>query len=184
MSLDGYVTGPDPNLDRGLGRGGERLHAWVFEEEAGAVDELRQTGAVVMGRRLFDFIDGPNGWKVDSGYAPTLKGFTPPVFVVTHRAPETARLAKQCTFVTEGLGPAIARARAAAGDKVVVVMGGADVVRQSIDQALVDEVRIHLAPILLGGGTSLFPGTRPRGLVQLAVRVSPQATHLTYGLSR
>ena len=109
---------------------------------------------------------------------------TPPFFVVTHSAPDDFRLNLDFTFVTDGLPEAIARARAAAGAKDVIVMGGADVVRQCVDQGLADELRLHLAPIVLGGGTPLFAGSGRRQLVQQAVRVSSTATHLTYEVTR
>jgi dihydrofolate reductase len=183
MSLDGFVTGPDPDLEHGLGKGGEPLHAWAFDGNEVDAEVLREnveaTGAVVMGRRLFDFVDGPNGWSDDVGYGAELKA-TPPVFVVTHRVPEKVRLKRQFTFITDGLEAAITAARMAAGEQDVVVMGGGDVVSQSVTARLVQELRIHLAPIVLGAGTPLFKGGGAVLLVQSSVRVSPRATHLTY----
>jgi dihydrofolate reductase len=186
MSLDGYVTGPDPGPHNGLGTGGEPLHAWAVESDDPVDAEvLREAaedpGAVVMGRRLFDIVDGPDGWSDDMGYGAGLAA-TPPFFVVTHSAPEQVRLGLRFTFVTDGLESAVEQAQAAAGDKDVFVMGGADVVRQCVLAGLADEIRIHLAPIVLGGGTRLFPGPERRLLVQRSVRVSSTATHLTYGL--
>jgi dihydrofolate reductase len=186
MSLDGFVTGPDPDLEHGLGHGGEPLHTWAVSSgdavDAAVLREATEaTGAVVMGRRLFDIVDGPHGWSDEMGYGAGLVG-TPAFFVVTHSAPETVRLKLSFTFVTDGPESAIAQARAAAGGKDVVVMGGGDVVRQCVDGGLVDELRIHLAPIVLGAGTPLFAGSTRRPLVQRSVRVSPTATHLTYGL--
>jgi dihydrofolate reductase len=187
MSLDGFVAGPDPDLEHGLGRGGEALHVWAVESTDEVDTEvLREsteaTGAVVMGRRLFDFVDGPTGWNDEMGYGARLAA-PPPVFVVTHRIPESVRLGPRFSFVTDGLEAAINEARAAAGGKDVVVMGGGDVVRQSVELGVVDELRIHLAPVLLGSGTPLFEGAIARPLVQRSVRVSPSATHLTYGLN-
>lgn len=185
MSLDGFVTGPDPDAQHGLGHGGEPLHTWVFSGNDVDAEVLREamesSGAVVMGRRLFDTVDGPQGWSDDMGYGAGLAA-TPPFFVVTHAAPEHVRLGLRFTFVTEGLDAAIAQARGAAGDKNVFVMGGADVVRQVVDVGLADELRIHLAPIILGAGTPLFAGALRRQLVQRSVRVSPDATHLVYDL--
>jgi dihydrofolate reductase len=135
-----------------------------------------------MGRRLFDIIDGPNGWSDDMGYGAS-HAATPPFFVVTHSVPEKVRLGLDFTFVSDGLPAAIALARAAAGSKDAVVMGGGDVVRQCVDQGLVDELVIHLSPIVLGSGTPLFGGGSRgfrRELTQLDVRVSSTATHLTY----
>jgi dihydrofolate reductase len=184
MSLDGFVTGPDPDLEHGLGTGGEPLHTWAVDSDDDVdVDVLRETteatGAVVMGRRLFDVVDGPHGWTDDMGYGAGLAA-TPPFFVVTHSVPDRIRLDLRFTFVTDGLGAAIDQARAAAGAKDVFVMGGADVVRQCVDAALADELRIHLAPIVLGSGTPLFAGSRRRQLVQDSARVSRTATHVTY----
>jgi dihydrofolate reductase len=185
MSLDGFVTGPDPDLEHGLGRGGEPLHTWVMEGtevDAEVVrDATESSGAVVMGRRLFDIVDGPHGWNDEMGYGAGLAA-APPFFVVTHSAPDHVRLELRFTFVTDGLEAAISQARAAAGDKDVIVMGGGDVVRQCVDTGLADELRIHLAPIVLGGGTPLFAGANRRQLVPRSVRVSPHATHLTYTL--
>jgi dihydrofolate reductase len=184
MSLDGFVTGPNPDLEHGLGTGGEALHAWVFAPDDEVVqqvvgDGVLATGAVVMGRRTFDFIDGPNGWGEEMGYSPD-RNFTPPGFVVTHRTPDSVRLASQFSFVRDGLEAAIIKARTAAGDKNVSVMGGGDLVRQSVMSGLVDELRIHLAPVVLGAGTPLFRGDESRSLVQQSVSVSSLATHITY----
>jgi dihydrofolate reductase len=184
MSLDGFVTGPDPDLAHGLGRGGEPLHTWaVSSDDDVDAEVLRQsteaTGAVVMGRRLFDVIDGPHGWSDDMGYGAG-HAATPPFYVVTHSVPDNVRLDLKFAFVTDGLAAAIEQARAAAGPKDVFVMGGGDVVRQCVDTGLADELLIHLAPIVLGSGTPLFAGTTRRELVQRSVRVSTTATHLTY----
>lgn len=185
MSLDGFVTGPDPGPEHGLGLGGEPVHAWVFEgdqtDQAVLAGLAASTGAVVMGRRTFDIVDGPHGWSEDGGYAPGTSA-RPPVFVVSHRAPDSVRL-RDVSFVTDGLAAAISRARAAAGEANVSVMGGADVVRQAVRLALADELRIHLSPVLLGSGTPLFDGGEFRQLTQERVQVSAQATHLTYRLT-
>jgi dihydrofolate reductase len=186
VSLDGFVTGPDPDLAHGLGHGGEPLHDWAIGSDDEVDAEILQeathaSGAVVMGRRLFDIVDGPHGWNDDMGYGATL-ALTPPFFVVTHSVPDHVRLPLDFTFVTDGLASAIGQARVAAeaAGKDVVVMGGGDVVCQCVDQGLADELRLHLAPIILGAGTPLFTGIRRRPLVQRAVRVSRAATHLTY----
>ena len=188
MSLDGFVTGPDPDLDHGLGRGGEPLHAWAVgsEDEVDAQvlqEAMDASGAVVMGRRLFDIVDGPKGWNDEMGYGAGLAE-SPPFFVVTHSAPEHIRLGLDFTFVTDGLRSAVDQARAAAGDKDVYVMGGGDVIAQCIAGGLADELHLHLAPIILGGGTPLFEGSGRHLMTQRSVRVSPNATHLTYRLER
>lgn len=184
MSLDGFVTGPEPDQEHGLGRGGEPLHTWAIDSNDPVDEEVlrsttQESGAVVMGRRLFDIVDGPEGWSDEMGYGAGIVG-TPPFFVVTHHAPERVRLELDFTFVTDGVRAAIDEARHAAQDRNVVVMGGADVIRQAVDEHLVDELRIHLSPVILGGGTPLFVESRRHLLVQRAVRVSATATHLLY----
>jgi dihydrofolate reductase len=183
MSLDGFVTGPDPDLEHGLGHGGEPLHTWVMEADEIDSEVLNESmemsGAVVMGRNLFDIIDGPHGWNDDMGYGAG-HAAAPPFFVVTHSAPDDVRLELDFSFVTDGLASAIDRARAAAETKNVIVMGGGDVIRQCLDEGLADELRLHLSPILLGSGTPLFGDSKRQEFVQTSVRVSTNATHLMY----
>jgi dihydrofolate reductase len=183
MSLDGFVTGPGAGPQHGLGIGGEPLHTWVMEPDDVDTEVLTEatemSGAVVMGRRLFDVIDGPDGWSDEMGYGAGLAA-TPPFVVVTHAPPANVRLGLNFTFVTDGVAAAIDHARQAAGGKAVFVMGGGDVIRQCVDAGLADELRIHLAPIVLGVGTPLFHGAGRRELVQRSVRVSRNATHLLY----
>ena len=185
MSLDGYVTGPLAESEHGLG-GVDELHAWVMEPDPVDTEILEQTtaatGAVVMGRRLFDIVDGPDGWTKDMGYG-AQQAAAPPFFVVTHTAPQDVRLEReegmQFTFVDD-LSAAVDQARTAATDGHVVIMGGGDVIGQAIEKGLVDELHLHLAPVLLGGGTPLFrAGTRQR-YRQRDVRPSRHALHLTY----
>lgn len=191
MSLDGYVTAPGVDLEHGLGVGGEAIHAWVLDEPRSPVDDevlarsFDMSGAVVMGRRLFDIVDGPHGWSDDVGYGHDQdQSVAPPCFVVTHEPPDRVRLVSRFRFVTEGVAAAIDRARAAAGDRDVVVMGGANVIDQSLAAGLVDELRIHLSPLLLGDGTRLFDLAGPTTLVQREVIASPRAAHLTYEVAR
>jgi len=185
MSLDGYVTGPGADVEHGLGDA-EELHTWVFSNDPVDAEVLEQataaTGAVVMGRRLFDVVDSPHGWNEDMGYGAGQVG-TPPFFVVTHSTPRDVRLERELgmrfTFVPAVSG-AIEQARAVAGEGAVVVMGGGDVIAQAIDEGLVDELHLHIAPMLLGGGTPLFRmGTR-RLYRQREVRPSSNAIHVTY----
>ena len=186
MSLDGFVTGPNPSLEQGLGQGGEALHTWVFDDnpidQATLRESTEDTGAVVMGRRLFDIIDGPHGWSDTVGYGRNLNT-EPPVIVVTHQQPARVRLKRPLSFVTTGLSAALEAARQTAGPRNVVIMGGGDVIYQALSQHLVDELRLHLVPLILGGGTPLFQPGHTIQLVQTAVRVSPLATHLTYRLA-
>jgi len=188
MSLDGFVTGPGVDAEHGLGVHGEALHEWaITSDDPVDAEVLRATteesGAVVMGRRLFDFIDGPTGWNDEMGYG-AAHAAAPPFFVVTHAAPEKTRLTLDFTFATDGLSAALSRAQTAAGGKSTVIMGGADVIRQSVDAGLVDELRVHLAPVLLGAGTPLFPDMTYRRLKQTSVRPSACATHVVYVLEQ
>ena len=184
MSLDGFVTGPDPGPEQGLGRGGEALHTWAFEGDPADREILAETagttGVVIMGRRLFDVIDGPHGWTDEVGYGAT-EAATPPVLVVTRRPPATMRLSPdRFTFVVDGIGSAVSKGRAMAEERDVVVMGGAAVIRGALEQDLLDQLRLHLAPVLLGAGTPLFADGSARALRQVHVRATGHATHLTY----
>lgn len=183
MSLDGFVTGPDPGPGQGLGRGGEGLHTWALDGDAidrAVLSETTDaTGVVIMGRALFDVVDGPEGWNDERGYGADLAA-QPPVLVVTRNPPAEVRLADRFTFVVDGLASAVDKGVALADDRDVVIMGGGATVRGAIDAGLVDEVRLHLSPVLLGGGVKLFDGAVPRALRQIHVRVSGHATHLTY----
>ena len=185
MSLDGYVTGPGADPEHGLGDAPE-LHAWVFEQDAVDSEILEgataASGAVVMGRRLFDTVDAPQGWSTEMGYGAQQVG-TPPFFVVTHSPPHDVSLERDLgmrfTFVTD-LETAIDEARDAATDGDVVIMGGGDVIGQALEKGLVDEFHVHLAPLVLGGGTPMFrAGTRQR-YRQRDVRPSTNAVHITY----
>lgn len=185
MSLDGYVTGPGADPEHGLGDAPE-LHAWVRAQDSVDAQVLEAAtaaaGAVVMGRRLFDTIDGPDGWSKDMGYGAQQTG-TPSFFVVTHAPPAGVRLERELgmrfTFASE-LKAAIDQARTAATDGDVVIMGGGDVIGQALEQGIVDEFHLHLAPLVLGGGTPLFrAGTRQR-YRQRDVRASTNAVHLAY----
>jgi dihydrofolate reductase len=180
MSLDGYVTGPDLDHHPGLGAGGEALHAWVGEDRAMdlAFGEERQiAGSVVTSRRVYDDTDG---WRSEDGF------FRLPVFVVTHRPHEdVVRGETRFTFVTGGVAEAIARAGAAAGDRLVHIMGGAGIVRQALAAGLVDELFLHVAPILLDGGTPLFGDLgRQIRLERLEQVETRHATHLRYRVLR
>ncbi|WP_249998032.1 dihydrofolate reductase family protein [Actinoplanes sp. M2I2] len=183
VSLDGFVTGPEPGPGQGLGRGGEALHTWALDgdaiDRAVQAETVDATGVVIMGRTLFDIVDAPDGWSDEMGYGAGLAA-EPPVLVVTRTPPAHVRLADRFTFVVDGLGSAVDKGRAMADDRDVVIMGGGAVVRSAVDAGLVDEVRLHLAPVLLGSGTPLFDGAVPRGLRQIHVRASGHATHLTY----
>ncbi len=187
MSLDGYVTAPDPGPGRGLGRDGLPLHDWAIGESSDVDREVlrratSRTGAIVMGRRTFDVVDAPSGWNEEIAYgAGERPAQLPPVFVVTHRAPSTVRLQRLFTFVTTGVREAIDQGRSAAGERDVFVMGGGQLVWQAVRDGLVDELTVHLSPILLGGGTPLWESDGViRRWKQQDVVVSPLAIHVTY----
>jgi dihydrofolate reductase len=180
MSLDGYTAGPDVGPEDPMGRGGEHLHDWMFEDRTAAeasayqLDHFKKIGAVIVGRRMADLGIGP--W----GEEPT---FHCPVFVVTHRPAETIdkRGGTSYTFVTDGVDEALRRAREAAGDADVIVGGGAEIARQYLRVGAVDEIWLHLVPMILGGGSRLFDGLPPTlGLRPIAVTDTPSVTHLTY----
>jgi dihydrofolate reductase len=189
MSLDGYVAGPDDGPEQPLGRGGEALHEWVVATEhwrkrhgyeggtPGVDSEASErmtagVGAIVMGRRMFDL--GEPYW----GEEPP---FHMPVFVATNR-PQEAVVRGETTFafVTAGPEGAVDLAREAAGDGDVLVGGGADVIRQLLAAGAVDEMALHVVPILLGGGASLFAGLDPEAVrfEQVRALAGNGVTHL------
>ena len=180
MSLDGYIAGPEVSDEEPMGRGGERLHEWMFAGKSAADIEAFQTGlfggvgAVIMGRRMVDLGIGP--WGEEPVYHA-------PCFVVTHRPADTIvkKGGTSYIFVTEGIEAAMAQAKAAAGAQDVMVEGGAHIDRQFLNAGLIDEIRLHVAPILLGAGSHLFSGVRPDlRLVPSEATNSPLATHLSY----
>lgn len=178
MSLDGYVSPPDGSVDE--------LQSWVMNRDPVDTEILERataaTGAVIMGRRLFDIVDRPGVWTREMAYGAQPPG-AQPFFVVTHRPPDDVRLARelgmQFTFVHD-LSSAVEQARAAATDGHVVIMGGGDVIGQAVELDLVDELHLHLAPMLLGGGTSLFKDGTEYTYRQRAARASSNAVHLIY----
>jgi dihydrofolate reductase len=184
-SVDGYITGPDDVPGKGLGEGGERLHYWVFggpwsyddgpkgeasgEDAEWLAETTARIGAVVGGRWTYE---AARHWGDENPWGL-------PFFIVTHR-PEEQPAGDDFTFVS-GVEAAVERAREAAGDKDVSVMGGADVLRQALAAGLVDELTIIVAPVVLGGGKRLFDGfTKSLDLEQLGVRQSRFATFITY----
>ncbi|MEV6757137.1 dihydrofolate reductase family protein [Streptomyces sp. NPDC051214] len=196
VSLDGFVTGPDPGPDNGLGTGGEALHTWAFSDDPDDRRFLREgtarSGAVVLGRRLFDIVDGPQGWDDTTGYGAGEVG-KPAFIVVTSSPPSSVRTTNlDWTFVTTGLPDAVAAARKRAEvassdsgkDLDVILMGGGATIRSALDAGLVDVLNLHLAPVVLGAGTPLFTGGSAHTLVQRSVTATSTATHLTYDVSR
>jgi len=186
VSLDGYVTGPNAGVGNGLGDGGEALHDWVFhgtDADRAVLDAaFEASGAVVQGRNLFDVIDAPDGWSDELGYGAKPTGeLNPPVFVVTHTPPAHPRLGDRFHFVGSP-ADAIAQGREVADGKDVYVMGGGQICHEVLAEGLADVLRLHLAPVVLGGGTRLFPADNaPAYALELVEAVStPAAQHLTY----
>lgn len=196
VSLDGFVTGPDPGPENGLGDGGEALHTWAFSDDPDDRRILQEgtvrSGAVVLGRRLFDVVDGPGGWDDTIGYGAGEAG-RPPFVVVTSAPPESVRLTGlDWTFVTTGPADAVAVAReraekaslTAGRDLDVVLMGGGTLVGSALAAGLVDVLSLHLAPVTLGAGTPLWPAGITLSLDQRTTVTTPNATHLTYEVRR
>jgi dihydrofolate reductase len=203
-SLDGFVAGPNPTIESPLGDGGMQLHEWVFGlaswmeshgvEGEGATgpdddlvrEQLAQQGAVVMGRRMFS--GGEGAWEDDTmagGWWGDTPPFRMPVFVLTHHARETLVLGETSfIFVTDGVESAYEQARAAAGGKDVAVAGGANVVQQCLAAGLLDELQVHIAPVLLGDGVRLFAGGEQARLEVVRVVGSPDVTHVKYRVLR
>ena len=203
-SLDGYVAGPNQSMENPLGEGGEGLHDWVvplkaWREHAGMEggeenanspvvrEAFANVGAEIMGRGKF----GPptrGPWGDDSwqGWWGDDPPFHKPVFVLTHHARDPLVLTDTTfTFVTDGIESALAQAREAAGDRDVFIGGGADVINQYLAAGLVDELELHVVPILLGGGARLFDGVGPAVSLELLRAVeAPGVSHLKYRVLR
>jgi dihydrofolate reductase len=201
MSLDGYVAGPEQTLEAPLGRGGERLHEWAFRlktfrelhgmegGKTGPDDDViaewqGSNGATIMGRRMFSGGSGP--WEEDpkaDGWWGDEPPFHGPVFVLTHHPREAVEKqgGTSYVFVTDGVEAALGQAQAAAGDEDVEIGGGGNVVQQFLNAHLLDELNIHLVPVLLGsGGVRLLDGVDPIELELTGIVESPYVTHLTY----
>jgi dihydrofolate reductase len=203
-SLDGYVAGPNQSLENPLGVGGEQLHEWAVQlagwreahDKSGGetnpssaiIEEMFQNvGSVIMGRHMFGGGTGAwnNEWKGWWGDDPP---YHMPVFVVTHhpRDPLPMKGGTTFHFVTDGIQSALKQARRAAGDKDVLIGGGANIVQQYLAAGLIDEINVSVAPILLGAGARLFdnigrPGQR---LEQVRVVQAPGVTHLRYRVAK
>jgi dihydrofolate reductase len=193
ISLDGFIAGVDDSPEQPLGVGGDRLFEWFrdgdtpsrwypsFKMSAVSAELFDRfadrVGAVIAGRRTYDVSDAWGGEGPQPGI---------PLFVVTHRVPETVPQGDPAyTFVTDGIERAIERARAAAGGKEVSLMGS-KIAQQCLEAGLLDEITIHLVPVLLGGGVRLFGSRDPKSVDLSIVRVvdAPGVTHLTYEVVR
>lgn len=181
MSLDGFTAGPHITLNEPLGKGGEQLHKWMFGGKTGADDVVvkemvNTSGAVILGANTwFGAID-----KAWNGVSP----FAVPAFVVTHRQPQNS--VTGFNFVHDGILCALAKARAAAGGKNVWVMGGAGIGRQFLQEGLLDELHLHIAPVLLRGGTRLFAneGLAWLSLEKIRTVDTPFATHIYFRMPK
>jgi len=179
MSLDGYLAAAGRTADEPLGPGGEQLHAWT-SDTAYLDRAVADLGAVIAGRVTYD--TSLPGWGTDGPSGDARR----PVFVVTHQAPPSSPEGGVYRFVTDGIESALRQARTAAGDKIVCVMGGADLGRQYIAAGLVDELSIHLVPVLFGSGTPMFEGLN-LGHVALELTDTAQTDgtlHLRYRIGR
>jgi dihydrofolate reductase len=170
MSLDGYVTAAGQTAEEPLGTGGERLHSWLSSPEGQRLLEKEgaRLGVVICGRKTYD--DSLPWWQADG---PT-GSLRLPVIVVTHRPAGPHGVYRFATDVHD----ALAQAREIAGDRTVTVMGGASIGRQFLAAGLVDEVSLHVAPVVLGGGTRLFD--EPLELRPTEVVNSAEALHLRF----
>lgn len=202
VSLDGFVAGPNQSMEDPIGVGGERLHDWAFatsswreqhgqeggerNADADVVEEVIQgVGAYIMGRKMFGGGDGPwdETWTGWWGEDPP---FHVPVFVLTHhaRAPLPMRGGTTFYFVTDGVEAALEQARAAAGDKDVSIAGGASAVQQYLAAGLLDELYLHIAPIVLGSGERLLEKVGNPTFEPVKVVASPAVTHVKYRVAR
>jgi dihydrofolate reductase len=189
MSVDGYVAGTNQRLDEPFGDGPRgRLHKWMLdrpEENAAEVEAITAAGAYVMGRNMFG--PGRGEWDPDwTGWWGEEPPYHAPVFVLTHhsREPLTMKGGTTFTFVTDGIVAALERARAAAGDADVAIAGGAATINQYLAAGLIDELRLHVAPLVLGAGERLFDGVADVDLEPVSMRQTDLVTHLTYRVPR
>ncbi|HEX5040110.1 MAG TPA: dihydrofolate reductase family protein [Candidatus Limnocylindria bacterium] len=200
VSIDGYVAGPNQSMENPLGEGGERLHDWLvvlrsWREQAGLdggeeglnndvfADVTANVGTEIMGRGKF----GPPGggpWGDDpwTGWWGDDPPFRKPVFVVTHHEREPLTLTDTTfMFVTDGIESALDQGREAAGGKDVFIGGGADIINRYLAAGLLDELGLHVVPIVLGGGSRLFAEVSPDvRLEQIQSIEGPGVTHLKY----
>jgi dihydrofolate reductase len=189
VTADGYSAGLNQTEQRPFGDdggdgSGDGLHGWMFKtphENRAEIDQIIAAKAFIMGRNMFGPVRGEwdrqwNGWWGDD------PPFHAPVFVLTHHAREPQPMDGGTTyhFVTDGIKSALAQARAVAGDGDVAIGGGATTVNQYLAAGLIDELRLHIAPLTFGAGTRLFEGVPPLKLEQVNSRAATLVTHVTY----
>jgi dihydrofolate reductase len=183
ISLDGFIAGPDQTLEVPLGTGGEQLHRWHFEqveENAAEIDAICSAGAYVMGRNMFGPVRG--GWEGDwRGWWGDDPPYHAPVFVLTHFPRDPVEMEGGTTFhfVTDGPEAALALATEAAGDRTISICGGASTINQFLRMGLIDELRLHVAPVVLGGGESPFAGLDEFPFEVASTRSTSLVTHMT-----
>lgn len=194
ISADGYSAGLNQSEERPFGDDGgdgwgDKLHAWYVEgaeENKAEIDAMMSaTKAFIMGRNMFGPVRGEwdrqwNGWWGEN------PPYHAPVFVLTHYARDPQPMDGGTTFhfVTDGIESALAQARAAAGDGEIAIQGGATTINQYLAAGLIDELRLHIAPLTLGAGTRLFEGVPPLKLEQVTARATSMVTHVTYRVLR
>ncbi len=184
MSVDGFIAGEGQSREEPLGRGGEQLHRWQFEgtlENASEREAIVDAGAFIMGRHMFGPQPGeyPEAW---SGWWGENPPYHAPVFVLTHHArdPLVMQGGTVFHFVEQGIHEALLRATDAAGDRNVAIAGGASTINQFLAQSLIDELRLHIAPITLGAGERLFVNMPPLSLHPVSSRTTDLVTHVVY----
>jgi dihydrofolate reductase len=189
MSVDGFVAGPNQRLDEPFGDGvGGRMHRWMFEQpeaNAAVIDAITSAGAYVMGRNMFG--PGRGDWDADwKGWWGDDPPYQAPVFVLSNhpREPLTMQGGTTFTFVTDGIESALAQAREAAGDRHVTIAGGAHTVNQYLAAGAIDELRLHIAPFVLGSGARLFEGVADVDLEPIDASGNELVAHLSYRVVR
>ncbi|TVU58170.1 dihydrofolate reductase [Paenarthrobacter nitroguajacolicus] len=189
VSLDGFVAGPNQSLEQPLGERGESLHRWQFEERetnAAEIEGILAAGAFIMGRNMFAG-PGPGPWDADwRGWWGEEPPYHAPVYVLTHHEREPLEMQGGTTFhfVTDGVEAALDRARDSAGGKDVAIAGGAQTARQFLAAGLIDELRLHISPMILGGGERLLDGVGDVTLEPVEVSGTGLVTHVRYRVLR
>ena len=190
-SIDGFVAGPNQSREKPFGDGVDEdlLHGWMFraaEENTAEIKRITDAGAFIMGRNMFG---PPGGGEWDEGWTGWWGDDPPyhaPVFVLTHypRASVPMKGGTTFIFVTEGIEAALEQARAAAGDADIAIAGGAATVNQYLAAGLIDELHLHLAPMVVGAGERLFDGTGNLSLEPIGGRHTNLVTHVTYRVAK
>jgi dihydrofolate reductase len=198
ISVDGFVAGPNQSLENPIGEGGLRLHEWAFataswREQQGltggargvdsdVLDEVVQNvGAYIMGRKMFG--GGEGRWDLTwKGWWGENPPYHAPVFVLTHhsRAPLPMNGGTTFNFITDGISSALAQARAAAGQRDILIAGGAHTVQQFLAAGLLDELYLHVVPVVLGAGERLLENVGHPTFEPVKVIASPAVTHVRY----